>query len=370
MSIASKHMVIATSEFPPQPGGIGNHTYNLALQLSKHGFHVIVIADQRSMDGLEEAEFDQKLPFVVKRIAIRRLRFFMYFQRLVILFKTVKRCQHIIATGKFSLWSVAMCSLFFKRPYLAVVHGTEVNFKKPLLRMSVHTALRRFKTIVAVSNYTKQLIAHLGLNVVVIPNGFAAESWSTEATRPVQMAGSPKLITVGNVTSRKGQQQVIRHLPVLLQAFPDLHYHCVGLPTEAETFQQLAHRLGVDRHVTFHGRVDASKLQALLSSSDIFVMLSQETETGDVEGFGIAILEANSLGVPAIGSKGCGIEDAIHHGHSGILIDATDSQAFLEAVKVLQRDADRYREGALAWAKNHEWSAVIPKYLELLQRCD
>ena len=38
--------------------------------------------------------------------------------------------------------------------------------------------------------------------------------------------------------------------------------------------------------------------------SDIFIMMSEMTESGDVEGFGIAIIEANSLGLPSIGTLG------------------------------------------------------------------
>ena len=54
MSTSKLNIIIATSEFPPQPGGIGNHAYNLALHLHNNGYHVSVIADQRSSRGLEE----------------------------------------------------------------------------------------------------------------------------------------------------------------------------------------------------------------------------------------------------------------------------------------------------------------------------
>ena len=59
---------------------------------------------------------------------------------------------------------------------------------------------------------------------------------------------------------------------------------------------------------------------------------SSPTATGDVEGFGIAILEANALGIPAIGALGCGIEDAIENYSSGILINYLDTEAFKNAL--------------------------------------
>ncbi|HAI19011.1 MAG TPA: hypothetical protein DCM10_13880 [Xanthomarina gelatinilytica] len=47
-----KNILIVTSEFPPQPGGIGTHAYYLALHLVKNGYGVTVIS-KRSGDKTE-----------------------------------------------------------------------------------------------------------------------------------------------------------------------------------------------------------------------------------------------------------------------------------------------------------------------------
>lgn len=356
-----------TSEFPPQPGGIGNHAYNLALQLSKKSYAVTVIADERSGDGVEERLFDGLLSVDVKRTTITSPRFLMYFKRLISIFKSIASSHHIIATGKFSLWSVGFCGLFYKRNYIAIAHGTEVNFKTSLLRSSIEVSLHRFHTIIAVSNYTKNLISHIKRPIVVIPNGIDSNKWTLPSdANSVKLQGHPKLTTVGNVTLRKGQQTVIRHLPHLIKVFPDLHYHCIGLKTEAADFEALATQLKVEQHVTFHGRVDDSKLQSMLLETDIFVMLSSETVTGDVEGFGIAVLEANALGVPAIGSTGCGIEDAIADGASGVLIDAFSSTEFEAAIYSILENKAQFKDGAMGWAERHQWSDLIHDYIQYL----
>ncbi len=356
-----------TSEFPPQPGGIGNHTYNLALQFSKHNFTVTVIADQRSLDGREEASFDTALPFTIVRNQLRSPRLLIYFNRLKDILSLIKKSDTVLASGKFSLWSVAFFSLFLKKHYLAVVHGTEVNFKRKLLKHSVNWSLGRFDTVIAVSNYTKSLIEHLKLNVTVIPNGIDAEKWLSRKPDSSTLRGSPKLITVGNVTSRKGQQNVILHLPLVKEYYPDVHYHCVGLKTEAEEFLKQADNLGVKDAVTFHGRVNGEDLRAMLLDSDIFVMLSSETSSGDVEGFGIAILEANLLGIPAIGALGCGIEDAIENGSNGVLVDSNDGKGFINAIHQISKHADAYKASAKRWSLSHDWTKIIHSYLELLK---
>lgn len=366
--IKEKRILIVTSEFPPQPGGIGNHAHHLAKHLQNHHFDVQVICDNRSFSGEEEKLFDETLNFRVHRISRQHQRFFMYLKRIKCLFKLIKGVDIVIASGKFSLWIVAFFSLFYKKDFVAVVHGTEVNFRKAILKATIDLSLKRFTTIIAVSKYTKSLISHLKhKRICVIPNGFDAESWIPGTTVPIDLPGYLKLITVGNLTERKGQLNVIRHLPELLKVYPKLHYHCVGIPTEQNRFMQVAKELEVKDHVTFHGQVSHERLRELMVSCDVFVMLSSPTASGDVEGFGISILEANALGLPAIGSLGCGIADAINLGVSGFLIPHNDSASFLDSLKQLLKNTSGFKLGAQEWAKGFDWKHIIKRYIEVLQ---
>ncbi|MDW5290734.1 glycosyltransferase family 4 protein [Formosa sp. PL04] len=361
-----KHILIVTSEFPPQPGGIGNHAYYLALYLYKNDYTVTVIADQRDVINVEELAFDANLPFRVERIALKTPRLGMYFNRVVKTMNAFKKADYVIATGKFSLWNVAFCSRFYNRKTLAVIHGTEVNFKNGYLKKAVDLALNRFGTIVAVSNYTSQLVSHLEKDVTVIPNGIEIAQWEAEGLTPARLKGYPVLTTVGRVSTRKGQLQVISHLPELIKTFPDVHYHCIGIPTEADAFMAQAKSLSVDSYITFHGVVDAKILKEMLMATDVFVMLSTESTTGDVEGFGIAILEANALGIPSIGSKDCGIEDAILDGKSGFLIERDNTLAFEAALFGILEHPEVFKKEAVSWAKTHSWNAIIKRYIKVI----
>ncbi|MEO7282159.1 glycosyltransferase family 4 protein [Gelidibacter sp.] len=356
-------ILIVTSEFPPQPGGIGNHAYYLALYLTKNGYAVTVIADQRDVDNTEEIAFDAFLPFVVKRIQLKGVRLFMYLNRIVKTFGGLKQTDHVIATGKFSLWNVAFCSLFYKRNTMAVIHGSEVNLRAAVLKKLIDLSLKRFETLVAVSGYTSRLVGHLERDIQVIPNGIDLSEWQVNTSSETKLNGTPVLTTVGRVSSRKGQLEVIKLLPELLKVYPHAHYHCVGIPTEAPDFIAQAKALGVDNHVTFHGTVSDADLKSLLLATDVFVMLSVESSTGDVEGFGIAILEANALGIPAIGSKGCGIADAIKDGVSGFLVDVQDVAAFGSSLNTLLNEQDKFKAQAKAWAAQHDWNQIVKRYL-------
>ncbi|NNK71586.1 MAG: glycosyltransferase family 4 protein [Flavobacteriaceae bacterium] len=363
-----RNILIVSSEFPPQPGGIGNHAFNLACYLSKNDYRVEVLTDERD-PGSEDREFDAKLDFKVNRIKCRDWRFIMYFKRVILLFRLIKHANTVIASGKFSLWQVALASFFYRRHYIAVIHGTEVNFRNAILKSTINFALKRMDDIIAVSHYTKSLVSKLNLkSVKVIPNGFDTNDWNNNDREDIDLKGDPKLITVGNVSRRKGQLNVIKHLSHLIKIYPDAHYHCVGIPTEKEPFLNTAKNLKIEEHITFHGRVKHDKLNSFLKASDIFIMLSSPTSSGDVEGFGIAILEANYCGVPAIGSLNCGIEDAIEHNSSGLLINHGETDEFIEAVNTIMKNKEDFCRNSKLWATNFSWDHVIKSYIEVLDK--
>lgn len=358
-------LLILTSEFPPQPGGIGNHAYNLAKGLQANGFDVQLVCDRRSEKGEEEKAFDSKLSFEVVRIPRKNIILLSYFKRIKTALALAQTNEIILSTGKFPLWLGALLSFFFKRKYIAVLHGSEVKLNNGLLRKLTDFSLKRFDTIIAVSNFTKSLVSHLDLkNIHLIPNGFemAIPKVSHKKRDPV-----PVLITVGNLTQRKGQHNVIKALPTLIKRFPDLKYHLVGIPTEQKRLQQLALTLGVEEAVVFFGKVSEAEKIELLQQADVFVMLSETTKTGDTEGFGIAIIEANALGIPAIGAKGCGIEDAIKDGYSGRLIVNNKPEELKVALEEVLDNYDLYSQQSKIWSQDFTWERVIKLYLEVLR---
>ncbi|GGI58026.1 glycosyltransferase family 4 protein [Winogradskyella haliclonae] len=366
MSKSKKHIVLLTSEFPPLPGGIGNHAYNLAEHLQQSGYRVSVIADQR--DAVEnEAKFDSELQSKVYRIALKRSRYLMYLKRIWLCFKLSKSASFLICSGKFPLWIGAILKPIISARTIAVIHGTEVNFTNARLRKSINSSLRRFDKVIAVSNFTKALVEDLKLkSLTVISNGFSASTLKDVDDNSMPLKGSPKLLTVGNVTERKGQANVIKHLPILKEKYPNVHYHCVGFKTEADTCKDLAKSLGVLEHVTFHGHVTHQQIKSFYTNADICVMLSETTKTGDVEGFGIALIEANHFGLPTIGAKGCGIEDAVSHGKSGLLVNGHKTQEFIDAVTTILDDKSRFEEAAKSWSELHQWQYIIKRYIDFI----
>jgi len=360
-----KKLLLITSEFPPQPGGIGNHALHLAQSFNENDFQVHVLTDQRSGEGKEEQEFDTEQDFEILRIERKSPMIFSYFNRIIKSFQLAKKNDTILLSGKFSLWVGGILSLFLNKKYVAIIHGSEVLLPSKSQRKFTDFCLERFDKVIAVSNYTKSLVKHLSLKVEVIPNGFEVDAFS-EISKSRVAEDKLKLVTVGNVTQRKGQHNIINALPSILKKYPNTEYHMVGIPTTQDTLQLLARNKKVHDHVFFHGKVSEEKKMKILAESTIFMMLSEHTESGDVEGFGIAILEANAMGLPGIGAKGCGIEDAISNHKSGILVNVKDEFEIISAIDAILTDYTNFSERAINWSKRFTWKKIIAIYLKAI----
>lgn len=362
-----KKIVLITSEFPPQPGGIGNHALHLSLHLQKRGYAVSVMADHGEFEKEIELTFDAALPVKVVRIPRKALLAITYLNRIRTAFLLLKSNTIVIASGKFSLWVVCFLSLFFKsKNYIAVLHGSELGAGGKWGVKMTRWSLQRIPTLIAVSEFTKALALELcpHREIHVINNGFLPrfpEGGAIEKERNLS------LITVGSVSSRKGQQNVIKALPLIKAYFPDVQYHVVGLPKETKQFSALAEQLNVASSVVFHGALSEEALTERLASSKVFFMLSDHLPNGDVEGFGIAVLEANALSLPAIGSKNSGIADAISDGVSGKLVDPHSPEEIVAALQTVLADYENFSRRSKEWSERFYWDKVIAEYLKVIE---
>jgi phosphatidylinositol alpha-1,6-mannosyltransferase len=279
----------------------------------------------------------------------------------------------VFLTGKFPLWTGLVLKAFLRRQKtLAILHGSEVKPSNPVLRCLMSLSVDACDTVVAVSGFTSSLLPswiRKRKSPFIIPNGIDLESLPTqEAKRKGLLKGDPSLLTVGHVSPRKGQHRVIKSLPHLAAEFPGIHYHVVGRPIQRDRLEKLAESLGVSDRVTFHGvAANHSDLAAYYGNADIFMLLSENQPDGDVEGFGIVALEANHFGLPVVGARNCGVEDAVNEGMSGYLVDGDDSVQIGEAIGECIRNRDTLGRNAVKWAGKHSWDRIIPEFEKLIR---
>lgn len=364
------NILIIASEFPPNVGGIGNHAYHLAKSLASNGFQVHVVADVLDITQKELAAFQLTLSFKFSPVIRTKNLSLTYFRRVAKTITTAYKANYIICSGKFPLWLInALRNVYRHKKIISIVHGSELDLKSKKGSHLITAALKKSNAIISVSSYTESFIDKRVIEKVpcyIIHNGINLSEFNANVSNN-RINGLPKLITIGSMTDRKGQENILKAMPEILKSYPKAVYHIIGKPCEKERLQQIVSSLNIASSVVFHDELKRSDLLNVLGNCDIKLMLSNHTNEGDFEGFGIAILEANAMGKPAIGSNFGGITDAIENYKTGILVSPHDPAEISNAIKTILNDYSTYSQNALLWAKQHDWKLIIQQYIKVLQ---
>jgi len=266
-------------------------------------------------------------------------------------------------TAILAAW-VAAC---YRLPLVVYAHSEDVTIAGRWKRLSLRLALGRAVSVVAPSRFTRQELVALG-----VPPARLRVIHPGVEILPVDPSGCPAwleplrrkwlVLTVARLVLRKGQDMVLRALPRLVEQLPDTHYLVVGSGPDLGRLKALAEELGIAGYVTFAGQVSDVDLGACYHACQVFVMptrrdveqgatgpyqfvqqedaLHRKLVRSEVEGFGIAYLEAAAAGKPAIGSRSGGASEAVLDGETGLLVDALDVDALAASILRLALDPE------------------------------
>lgn len=357
-------IIFLTSEFPPMHGGIGSQAFSIYKELSKNNYTISIIAP------FEKSELG-------KEIINNKDRIFRYstnplFKIVSIIFFMIKlllknRRSIIIASGQLPV--IIIGNLLYKIKYksIAIIHGHESIMGKTIRKKIFNFSIKQFDKVIAVSSFSKNIIKDTNpqLDVSVINNGIDVNRFKKFPKRKKEINGV-RLLTIGSLTERKGQKNIIDALPLLKKKFGNVFYQMVGAPVLSNEYQNLADSYGVQELIKIHSILPDDLMVDVINDSNIFIMLSNNLISGDVEGFGIAILEANYFGLPAIGSKNCGIEDAICDKKTGRLINPNNPDELVEAIEDVLANYQDYSEESKKWALSNDWGILSKAYLEMI----
>lgn len=233
---------------------------------------------------------------------------------------------------------------------------------------------RATAVIIAISSYIKREIDSKmqGANVVVISHGVDLARFARAAgTRHLK---EPYILGVGSIKRRKGYETSLRGFIEAKKEIPELRYVIVGAhidePRYVEKLMQITRESGVEDSVDFIKDISDERLREFYTDASIFILTSAN-EGGHFEGFGLVFLEAAAYGVPSIGTKGNGIEDAIIDGKTGILVTQFDVHETANAIVKLMQNPDLRRtmgQAARHHAEERTWDIVIKEYLSVYEK--
>ncbi len=237
-------------------------------------------------------------------------------------------------------------------PLAAISHGHDVIAASSAYQWLVARVLSRLDAMLPVSRATGQQCVQRGLppdRLFVTPNGIEPDRfgatypglYSARADRRKLLAdafpelagligpGDLLLCSVGRQVKRKGHEWFIRTVMPLLDE--NVHLALGGKGPESEIIRQATVDRAMETRVHCLGLVAEEKLASLYSGGDLFIMPNIPVE-GDMEGFGVVMLEAGLCGMPSVASRIEGIQDVISDGVNGYSVDALEAGGFAEVI--------------------------------------
>ncbi|KQX49846.1 MULTISPECIES: glycosyltransferase family 4 protein [unclassified Streptomyces] len=255
-------------------------------------------------------------------------------------------------------------------------HQFDTRFRWPMntvgrvLEKQVSRRVYRGRPVVVVSPSTREGARRelgFGNPIHIVPNGRPDPTLTTPSGR---RSATPALTVVSRLVPQKRVDLILRAVPGLLRRTPELRVDLCGDGPEGESLRKLAAGLGIGSAVVFHGHVSEERKQELFHRAWLTVVPSV------AEGWGLAVIEANAVGTPALAFDVPGLRDAIRPGVNGwLLAPGTDLAAGIaEALDALATPEARDLTAARcrAWAAAFSWDASAERLaqvvLEDLQR--
>jgi phosphatidyl-myo-inositol dimannoside synthase len=370
------NILVITWNFPPRRGGIEQLLAGLCDTLSKNHRLFIITAYADHSCPATAGIFRPSWPGL--------LAFFSY-----ALWKgaLLLRGQHdisVIFGGSVLVTPmILILARIFHRKAIVQAHGLDVLYSRSIYQFLCVRWLKFCDRVIANSGYTASLVQEKGAvqdRITVIPPGVDLEAFG----RPVNadaikkefgLEGKQVILFVGRLARRKGVKEFIENsLPKIIQELPNVCFVVVGDNPK----QSLTHRNDVLSEI--NGAIAEMKMQdhvyllGALEDHDVIkfyhacevVILPAVAVAGDVEGFGIVLLEAAAAGKPVVSTRIGGIADAIEHKASGILVAPEEYGLMSQSIIDLLSDHQtRSKIGEYARKRAKEtfcWDLIILRY--------
>jgi len=358
--------LILTRSFPPEVGGMQNLMWGLANSLSKY-FMIKVFADYYD----QHESYDKEVSFSIERIGgIKLLRKYRKAHLVNEFIKNNKNIEGIITDHWKSLELIKT-----DKKKICLIHSKEINHDKGSnLNKRVLNVLNNVDHVVSNSEYTKNLAINCGVAeskiTIINPGVNPAKELHKKGIKEAESLlknKNPRLITVSRLDKRKNHEKIIMTLRNLKQIYPYIIYTCVGDGDEEENLKQLVKELDLNEQVLFLKNISQDLKNSLVAKSNIFVMPSI-VHKKSVEGFGIAFIEAAQYGIPSLGGKDGGAEDAIEHQKNGLICDGNSLDEIYSSINDLLNDKKYLEYGKIAKENSTKfyWDKIIEKYKKIL----
>jgi glycosyltransferase involved in cell wall biosynthesis len=225
----------------------------------------------------------------------------------------------------------------------------EISYSEPQIAGYID-ALNSCDSLICASSVTARSIRHpraISKSCAVIPYGSRYSSHVPKHSPHWRARGKIKLLTVSQVTQRKGLHWAFE---AMSRMAPELTDRFEWIVVSFRVDGQIAGL--APPNVRFVSKLPESDLADLIGSADLFVMPSL------IEGFGLVYIEALSMGTPVVYTGNTGADDFCIDGVHGFRVDVSSLEGLKNLFTSLCEAPDRLlgmREKCAELAKTITW---------------
>ena len=320
----------------PRLGGIEVQVHDLATRLTGRGHEVVVLTATPGPHGERGGFVDEVDGVAVHRLALK-LPFDLPVNPLA-----PKVLRQRLAEGGFDVVHVHMgvvspFAVDCVRVASSMCLPTAVTWHcmlgpfEPVFRAAryVRTWASRGVAMSAVSAVAaaplQRIIGSAGV-VNVLSNGIDVERWSTwpEQDLPRKAGVDIHVVSAMRLASRKRPIPLLRMMVRVRELVPAetrLSLEILGEGPDRGRLERFIEAHDLPGWVTLPGRVTRDVVRQKYAAADIYVA------PAPLEAFGIAALEARTVGLPVIGRLGSGLEEFVKDGLNGYLAEDDEAMA-------------------------------------------
>lgn len=186
---------------------------------------------------------------------------------------------------------------------------------------------KNIKLFITPSKYIYKTLTSKFDNVMLVYNGIQLLKYK-------HISNTNTALYVGRLSQEKGVSILIKAISIVVKNNPKIKLLVIGDGNEKNNLIKLTKELGLDKHITFLGKMKHKKLQMYYEQATVVIVPSLWNEP-----FGLVGVEAMSVGRPVIASRVGGIPEWLDDGKTGFLVDPCNSEQIAE--KVIKLFSDR-----------------------------
>ena len=376
---SDKKVLLVTNDLGPRAGGIETFVLGLIEGLPKDS--LIIYTSSQKGDKAFDAQLLEKFGAVVIRDRAKMLLPTPRITRKAVKILKQQQIKNVWfgAAAPLALMAGKLRSAGASN-IVALTHGHEVWWAKiPILKSLLKKIIKDVDHLGYLGDFTKGEIAKIcnqPQKFLQIAPGIDTEHFAPKTARgdlieKYRLDGRRVIVSVGRLVHRKGQDELVKAMPKILEQFPDAILLFVGEGPIKQMLFNSAKQLGVLPKVVFAGRVSHHDLPDYICLGEIFAMPVRSRFSGlEVEGLGIVYLEASACGLPVIVGNSGGAVDAVLDKKTGLLVDGTKSDQIADAICELLANPERAKQMGAAgrdWVINNwqlsSWSEKFNKVL-------